>query len=490
MILKIFNTLNRKKEEFIPLEPGRVKMYVCGVTVYDECHIGHARSAIAFDVIYRYLKYKGYEVTYVRNYTDLDDKIIQKANQEGMSCEDVAERYMKAFDRDMESLGILRPTIEPRATAHISQMIDMVKALETSGYAYDTPDAVYFSVRRFRPYGRLSGQDLEQIESGARVEPGEYKEDPLDFALWKKSKPGEPEWDSPWGKGRPGWHIECSTMSSYYLGQPFDIHGGGKDLIFPHHENEIAQAEASAGKPFVRYWTHNGWVTRDGEKMSKSLGNITTINEALKVYHPDVLRFFFLSSSYRNDFDFTERGVRDARLGLERIGNLLQDLDEMSDSSMGDTPPRTSAEKELLDFIETMPRRFEEAMDDDFNTALTLSYFHEAVRRINRFMSEEEMTASARGVLNRARETIPRLGKVLGLFQKSQSELLAELRQRDKETIELDEAEILSLLKERSEARKRKDWVEADAIRNQLLAKEIILEDGPEGTTWKKKLDA
>ncbi|MBW2147677.1 MAG: cysteine--tRNA ligase [Deltaproteobacteria bacterium] len=489
MTLKIFNTLTRNKEEFIPLEPGRVKIYACGVTVYDECHIGHARSAIIFDIIYRYLRHKGYEVTYVRNYTDVDDKIIQRANQESVNPEIVAERYMKAFDRDMESLGILRPDFEPRATAHIPQMIDLVMALETRGYAYDTPDAVYFSVRRFRPYGRLSGQDLEHIESGVRVEPGEYKEDPLDFALWKKSKPGEPEWDSPWGKGRPGWHIECSAMSAYYLGQPFDIHGGGKDLIFPHHENEIAQSEAATGKPFVQYWVHNGWVTRDGAKMSKSLGNITTIREALKTYHPDVLRFYFLSSSYRNDFDFTERGVCDARLGLERIAHVLQDLDEKSKGAIDDPSPRKGAEEELLNFVKTLPGRFEEAMDDDFNTALALSYFHETVRRLNRFMSEEEKTTAAQGILRRAGETLGRLGGILGLFQKGPSKFLAELRQLDRETIDLDEAEILRLVKERSEARKRKAWAEADTIRDQLSAAGIILEDGPGGTTWKKKLD-
>lgn len=489
MSLKIFNTLTRNKEEFIPLEPGRIKMYVCGVTVYDECHIGHARSAIVFDVIYRYLRHKGYDVTYVRNYTDVDDKIINRANQEGVSCDVVAERYMKAFDQDMGSLGILRPAIEPRATTHIPQMIDLIKALERSGYAYDAPDAVYFPVRKFRPYGRLSGQDLDKMESGARVEPGEHKEDPLDFALWKKSKPGEPQWDSPWGMGRPGWHIECSAMSACYLGQPFDIHGGGKDLIFPHHENEIAQSEAAAGKTFVRHWVHNGWVTRDGVKMSKSLGNITTIREALKAHHPEVLRFFFLSSSYRNDFDFTDRGVRDARLGLERTANALVDIDELAEKPPAAHSLQTTAEAELLDFVEALPGRFEQAMDDDFNTALALSYFHEAVRHINRFISEEQITSSALGVLRRARETLCRLGNVLGLLQQYPRAFLEELRQRDKEAIPMDEKEIMRLASERSEARRRKDWAAADAIRNQLMANGIILEDGPEGTTWRRKLN-
>jgi cysteinyl-tRNA synthetase len=369
-------------------------------------------------------------------------------------------------------------------------MIDLVKALETRGYAYDTPDSVYFSVRRFRPYGQLSGQDLDQMESGARVEPGEHKADPLDFALWKKSKPGEPQWDSPWGKGRPGWHIECSAMSSFYLEQPFDIHGGGKDLIFPHHENEIAQSEAAVGKPFVRYWIHNGWVTKDGTKMSKSLGNITTIRDALKVHHPEVLRFFFLASNYRNDFDFTERGARDARLGLERMANMLADIYVVADNAPEAPAPGTPAEKELLDFVEALPRRFEQAMDDDFNTALVLSYLHEAVRRVNRFMSEEKITPSARGVLRRAGETLDRLGKALGLFQQDPRVFLEELRLKDKEAILVDEAEILRLVAERSKARWLKDWKRADAIRDQLLAKGIILEDGPAGTTWRKKLDA
>ncbi|MCJ7493900.1 MAG: cysteine--tRNA ligase, partial [Deltaproteobacteria bacterium] len=305
MPLKIYNTLTKKKEEFLPLQKGKVSMYVCGVTVYDRCHIGHARAAVVFDVLFRFLRYRGYEVTYVRNYTDVDDKIIKRANQEGVSCQEIAKRYIQEYEEDMEALGMERPTHEPRATENISQIIDLVKKLVEKGFAYTVDGDVYFSVEKFSSYGKLSGRDLEEMRAGARVEVDERKNNPLDFALWKSSKPGEPEWDSPWGRGRPGWHIECSAMSQRYLGESFDIHGGGQDLIFPHHENEIAQSEAATGKPFVRFWVHNGFVNINHEKMSKSLGNILAIRDLLQDHHPEVLRLFLLSNHYRSPVDFS-----------------------------------------------------------------------------------------------------------------------------------------------------------------------------------------
>jgi hypothetical protein len=313
MGLRIYNTLTRTKEPFEPREPGHVRMYVCGVTVYDECHLGHARSAIAFDVIYRYLMFKGYKVTYVRNFTDIDDKILDRARREGVAWDEIARTYIEAFKRDMEALDVLRPTVEPLATDHIPEMIQMIKRLEDAGVAYCVDGNVYFSVSSFPGYGKLSRRDRDQMMAGARVEPDERKRDPLDFALWKRSQPNEPAWDSPWGPGRPGWHIECSCMSQKYLGETLDIHGGGLDLIFPHHENEIAQSEALTGKPFARYWIHNGPLTREGVKMSKSLGNILSIREALERYHPEELRLFFLLAHYRKPLDFTEAGIREAR---------------------------------------------------------------------------------------------------------------------------------------------------------------------------------
>jgi cysteinyl-tRNA synthetase len=339
--LKIYNTLTKKKEEFAPLRAGQVSMYVCGVTVYDRGHIGHARAAVVFDIIYRFLRSLGFSVTYVRNYTDVDDKIIHRAAREGVSTREIAERYIREYEQDMEDLGVERPTHEPKATENILQIIDLVKKLVDKGFAYAADGDVYFAVEKFPGYGRLSGRDLEEMRAGARVEVDERKRNPLDFALWKASKPGEPEWDSPWGKGRPGWHIECSAMSQRYLGETFDIHGGGKDLIFPHHENEIAQSEAASGKPFVRFWVHNGFVNIDQEKMSKSLGNILAIRDLLKEHHPEALRLFLLSNHYRSPVDFSLQNMAEARISLDRFYSTLQEIDKFlgGGREMGPPPP-------------------------------------------------------------------------------------------------------------------------------------------------------
>jgi cysteinyl-tRNA synthetase len=336
MKLLVYNTLTKTKEEFQPLEPNKVKMYVCGVTVYDYCHIGHARSAVVFDVIYRYFLFLGYDVVYVRNFTDIDDKIIRRAQEEHTDYRTIAERYIEAFYEDMDRLGVLRPTVEPRATEHIKEMIEIIQKLFDKGYAYQSGRDVYFSVERFPGYGKLSGRSLEDMMAGARVDIDEHKRNPFDFVLWKGSKEGEPAWDSPWGPGRPGWHIECSAMSAKYLGETFDIHGGGKDLIFPHHENEIAQSEAAFGKPFVRYWLHNGFVNINNEKMSKSLGNFLTIREILDKVHPEALRLFVISKHYRNPVDFSDEAIREAERGLER---LYMTLSEALERIGGACPP-------------------------------------------------------------------------------------------------------------------------------------------------------
>ena len=319
MSLKIYNTLTGKKEEFHPLKEGKVGMYVCGVTAYDFSHIGHARAAVVFDVIFRYFKYRGYEVTYVRNYTDVDDKIINKANDERVDTKIIAERYILEYDRDMEALKVEMPTFIPRATEHIPEMLRLIERLIENGYGYEVQGDVFYEVSKFKPYGELSGKDIDQLQSGARVEVDDRKKAPLDFALWKASKPGEPAWESPWGKGRPGWHIECSAMSQHFLGETFDIHGGGADLIFPHHENEIAQAEGATGKPFVRYWIHNGFVNINQENMSKSLGNIFTIREILESYHPEAIRVFLLSHHYRSRVDFSDQSLKEAQMSWGRL---------------------------------------------------------------------------------------------------------------------------------------------------------------------------
>jgi cysteinyl-tRNA synthetase len=493
MALRVFNTLSGEKQIFTPLVPGKAGMYVCGVTVYDFCHIGHARAYISFDVIYRYLKHSGYDVTYVRNYTDIDDKIIKRANQEGSDFRTVADRYIKAFDEDMERLGLQKPTLEPMATDHISGIIAIIETLIAKGHAYESEGDVYYAVDTFPEYLKLSGRTMEEMQAGARVEVGEKKNNPMDFALWKASKPDEPWWDSPWGKGRPGWHIECSAMSMEFLGKTFDIHGGGRDLIFPHHENEIAQSEAANGCRFVRYWLHNGFVNINSEKMSKSLGNFFTIRTVLEKYEPETLRFFILSAHYRSPIDFSDQNLDEAQAGLERIYSCLAALDEalMAQSSSIDLPvPETLPEAglELREKVDQAIPRFCEAMDDDFNTALSLGVLFETVRATNRFLAEsKELGPLSLSLLAHVRRLFAETGSVLGLFNHRPAEWLEGIRAAKAGSMSISPAEIEQLIAERSEARTAKNFKRSDEIRDLLLKKGIQLLDSAQGTTWNVK---
>ncbi len=491
MSLKIYNSLTRKKEEFTPLQPGRVLMYVCGVTVYDRCHIGHARAAIVFDVIFRFLESIGYEVVYVRNYTDVDDKIINRANQEGVSSQEIAERYIREYEEDMQSLGVRRPTHEPKATDNIPQIITLVQNLKDKGFAYVVDGDVYFSVEKFASYGKLSGRDLQDMRAGARVEVDARKQNPLDFALWKSSKPGEPEWESPWGKGRPGWHIECSAMSQRYLGETFDIHGGGKDLIFPHHENEIAQSEAATGKPFVRFWVHNGFVNIDHEKMSKSLGNILAIRDLLREHHPEALRLFLLSTHYRSPVDFSFQSMLEARGNLDRFYTALLGIEEFLEKgkpvAVLEPNKLKGAALEAYDKVSSIKEKFQEALEDDFNTALALGTLHELARLLNRILGDKNFRKdpAAGALLSEGEARLLEVGSILGVFQERPAQYFADQQRRFLLTKGLEEENILELIVQRNEARKAKNWAQADAIRSQIAELGVTLEDGPKGTTWK-----
>jgi cysteinyl-tRNA synthetase len=491
MGIRIHNTLTGRKEDFSPLHEKKVGMYVCGVTVYDLCHIGHARSAIVFDTIYRYFRYRGYDMTFVRNFTDIDDKIIRKANEEGVGWKAIAEKYIGEFNVDMGRLGLENPSVEPKATEHIPDMIRLISTLVEKGFAYQSGGDVFFSVQKFKDYGKLSKRNLEDMQAGARVDVDEKKENPLDFALWKGSKPGEPFWESPWGKGRPGWHIECSAMSQKYLGETFDIHGGGRDLTFPHHENEIAQSEGATGKPFVRYWIHNGFVNINQEKMSKSLGNILTVKEILKDWHPEVLRLFFLSHHYRSPVDYSEDSFNDAQAGLDRFYLTLKAAkDEVARTpSPSDPSGVSSALKEARQNIESFHTRFEEAMDDDFNTAQALGYLYDLQRCLNSLLdiSKGRPTQEIISMLNQGLDHFSKTGWVFGLFRDGPEKYLAQQKKEGLKILNLAEEEILRSIGERNLARKEKNWKRADEIRNDLLSKGIVLEDAPSGTTWKIK---
>jgi len=494
MSLRVYNTLKGQKEPFEPLEPGKVRMYVCGVTVYDFCHIGHARANVVFDVIYRYLKYRGYDVTYVRNYTDVDDKIIQRAQQQHCPSEQIAETYIQAFDEDMQTLGLEKPTIEPKATEHIDAIIRLVQDLEAKGFAYAVDGDVYFSVAAYPEYLRLSGRNLEEMRAGARIEPGEKKRDPMDFALWKAAKPGEPAWNSPWGQGRPGWHIECSAMSMAYLGHSFDIHGGGKDLIFPHHENEIAQSEAASGQPFVKYWLHNGFVNINQEKMSKSLGNFFTIRDILQNYTPEVIRFFILSAHYRSPLDFSDTNLEEARRGLERCYEALQSADrllaELGMPEDGSQVPQQQEQQEI-DQLQALEQRFQEAMDDDFNTAQALGQLFTGVRALNALASSKQkrlkqcpalLQGMAAGVAH-----MRRIGQVLGVLQQDPATWLHHTRSLACRRLGLKEDDIKQKLQQRQQARQAKDFAQADALRDELASQGIEVLDYPGGSDWKVK---
>jgi cysteinyl-tRNA synthetase len=440
-------------------------MYVCGVTVYDSAHLGHCRFLLTFDVIYRYLKFAGYDVTYVRNFTDVDDKIIKRAAAEASSCEAIANRYIAEFHRDAESLGLESPTIEPRATDHVGEMIEVIKRLEEKGLAYPTDGDVFYPVAGFAEYGKLSRKNIAELEAGARVEVDERKRSPLDFALWKASKPGEPAWDSPWGPGRPGWHIECSAMSTKYLGQPFDIHGGGRDLIFPHHENEIAQSEGAGGQPLARIWIHNGFLNINQEKMSKSLGNFFTIREILDDFDAAALRHYFLSSHYRSPMDFSREGLEEAGKATDRI---YETIDRSARYVKSGAPPDSA----LID-------AFRREMDDDFNTPRALALIFEEVRALNRLLDEKKPTD-----LGGRAEALRRICGALGLEHAGYVERKKDRwLSKQKVSRQMIEEEVAR----REQARKAKNWPEADRIRDELQAKGVIIEDTPGGPVWKVK---
>ena len=489
MALKIYNTMTRKKEVFAPLREGKVGMYACGVTVYDFSHIGHARAMVVFDVIQRYLKSIGYDVTFVRNYTDIDDKIINRANEQGVAFNEISERFIKEFDDDMLALGVEMPTHTPRATHHIPEMITMVQALIKKGKAYEVDGDVYFSVGAFPEYGKLSGKNPDDLLSGARVEVDERKRSPLDFALWKKSKEGEPYWDCPWGRGRPGWHIECSAMSQKYLGETFDIHGGGMDLVFPHHENEIAQAECTTGKPFARYWMHNGFVNINHEKMSKSLKNFLTIRDVLQNYHPEVVRLFLLSNHYRSPVDFSDQNLTEAKIGLERFYALLLDLQTIKTAAKGEGGLE-AAELAARDEVRGLPEKFKEAMDDDFNTAAALGHLHSLTRTLNGIVDRCKKDAGYtldEALAREAQKVFADAGKVFGLLQKQPAAYFENLKALGSASRGIGKQEIEELIAERLLARKEKNWARSDEIRNGLAEKGVILKDSPQGTEWSFK---
>jgi cysteinyl-tRNA synthetase len=483
LTLRFYNTATRNKEVFQPLEEGKVGIYVCGVTVYDLCHIGHARSAIVFDLLVRYLRARGFDVTYVRNFTDVDDKIIERARQLGKETSVIAQEYIDAFYEDMGRLRVLKADVEPRATEHIDGMIAMINTLLDRRYAYAAGDEVFFSVESFKDYGALSGRKIEDMQAGSRIAVDEKKMHPMDFVLWKGAKPGEPQWQSPWGFGRPGWHLECSVMSNHYLGSSFDIHGGGKDLLFPHHENERAQSIATHGGTFARYWIHNGFVTVESEKMSKSLGNFLTIRDALKSYHPEVLRFFLLSKHYRSPLDFTKDAVSGFQSGLVRIYRTLLKLEDL----LG--PPEQTRKKASAAFLSGNPHdpfmeQFVHFMDDDMNSAGVIGLLFEKIKEMNILMDSgrESVDAGTRLKLASDRLNFLMAARVLGVLQERPSEFLEQLSGASEK---IDTTEIETLIHARAEARKAKDWAKADGIRGQLKALGIVLEDGPQGTVWR-----
>ena len=467
--MKLYNTLTKKKEEFVPLQEGKVTMYVCGPTVYNFIHIGNARPMIVFDTARRYMEYKGYEVNYVSNFTDVDDKIIKKSIEEGVSAEEVSERYIKECKKDMADMNVKPATTHPQATQEIDGMIAMIETLIEKGYAYAVDGTVYFRTRKFEEYGKLSHKNLDDLRSGNRsllVSGEDQKEDPLDFVLWKPKKEGEPFWKSPWSDGRPGWHIECSVMSRKYLGEQIDIHAGGEDLIFPHHENEIAQSEAANGKEFARYWMHNAFLNIDNRKMSKSLGNFRTVREISEQYDLQVLRFFMLSAHYRSPLNFSAELMEASKNGLERILNATDNLKHLIASVA--TEEMSAEEKEAFSKTDAYVEEFEKAMDDDFNTADAIAAIFELVKYANTTATAESSKEYLRGLLDR----IVKLGDVLGLILDKKEELL--------------DADIEKLIEERQAARKAKDFARADAIRDELLEKGIILKDTREGVQWKK----
>jgi len=464
--MKVFNSLKKQKEEFVPIKPGEVSMYVCGPTVYNFFHIGNGRTFIVFDTIRKYLEYRGYKVNFVQNFTDIDDKMIRKANDEGTTVKELGDRYIAEYYKDADALNITRATVNPRATEFMGEIVAFVKELIEKGYAYEVDGDVYFSTKKFTSYGKLSGQNLEDLQAGARISVDERKNDPMDFAVWKKQKPGEPAWESPWGLGRPGWHIECSCMAYKLLGETIDIHAGGTDLMFPHHENEIAQSEARTGKPFANYWLHSAFVNVNNQKMSKSLNNFFTAREVLERYDADVIRFLMLSAHYRTQLNFSEELLDSAKASMERlynaVGNLESLLNEVSREEMNDD------EKTYINNLNAFKQKFIEKMDDDFNTADGISVIFDLIRDTNSNITVD----SSKELVEYALNVIRDLGSPLGILQKTTKGSL--------------EDEIEALIEQRQQARKDKNWALSDKIRDDLKARGIILEDTPQGVRWKK----
>ena len=467
--MKIFNSMSRQKEEFVPIQPGKVSIYACGPTVYNFIHVGNARPIILFDVLRRYFEYRGYDVTFVQNFTDVDDKIIKRANEEGITSQEVAEKYIKEYFTDAQGLGVRPATIHPKATENMQQIIDMVQTLIDKGYAYPVENGdVYYRTLKFKGYGKLSHQPIEDLQSGARIAVGDVKENPLDFALWKAAKPGEPAWDSPWGPGRPGWHIECSAMSNRYLGKTVDIHCGGEDLQFPHHENEIAQSEAANGCEFVHYWMHNGFLNIDNRKMSKSLGNFFTVREAAEAYGYETIRLFMLSAHYRSPLNYSADILHQAQNSLDRLYSAEDHLKYLA--ANGAEGDKNAAEAALADTFDSYRQRFDEAMDDDFNTANAISVLFELVRAINIATADENQPtkAGAQACLDMVHE----FTDVLGLLYSRKEESLDE--------------KVEQMIADRQAARAAKNWAEADRIRDELKAMGIELKDTKQGVQWKK----
>jgi cysteinyl-tRNA synthetase len=479
--MRLYNTLTRTKEEFEPIEPGKVKMYGCGPTVYNFIHVGNARAFILFDTLRRYLEYSGYDVTFAQNFTDVDDKIIKRAHEEGVTPQAVADKYIAEYNIDATALNILPATIHPRATESIPAIIRIVKILISKGHAYERGGDVYFSVHSYPQYGKLSGQDVDKLEDGARVEVGENKDSPADFALWKAAKPGEISWDSPWGKGRPGWHIECSAMCREHLGITIDIHGGGSDLVFPHHENEIAQSEAANGKEFARYWVHNGFITIDHHKMSKSLGNFFTVREAAAVFGYETIRFFLLSAHYRSPLNYSDDSLKQAKAALDRLYTAGESLMYIALHAGSDA--LTDAEQATLDGFARYKDAFLAAMDDDLNTADALAAIFDLTRALNTAAANNPSREFAANGLEKLRE----LTDILGILRGKDFEETGLSNDEDEDNAEL--AEINAFIEARQTARKNKDFAEADRIRGELNSRGIVLEDTPQGVKWKKEKD-
>lgn len=463
--MKVFNTLTRTKEEFIPLEPGKIKMYVCGPTVYNFFHIGNGRTFIVFDTIRRYFEYRGYEVNFIQNFTDIDDKMIKKANEEGTTVKDIGDKYICEYYQDADGLNIKRATVNPRATEYIAEIVEFVKGLVDNGYAYEVDGDVYFRTKKFESYGKLVGQNLEDLQSGARINVDERKEDPMDFAIWKAQKPGEPAWESPWGLGRPGWHIECSCMAKKLLGDTIDIHAGGMDLTFPHHENEIAQSEALTGKRFANYWMHAAFLNVNNQKMSKSLNNFLTARDALKTYDADVIRFLMLSGHYRVQLNFSNELLESAKASIERLYNAIGNLESLITEVKVEVI--TEEEQKYLDSLDSYRQRYIEKMDDDFNTADAISVLFDLARDVNSNITID----SSKELCEKALELIRELGMPLGILQKTTKVSLEE--------------EVEALIQQRQDARKNRDFALSDKIRDDLKARGIVLEDTPQGVRWK-----